>query len=56
VIVSARVCCMEATWKSELIMVSTPDVAVIMKWSRRICASVGVAASYFADNFYQSVS
>jgi len=37
-------------------MVTPPDVAVITKWSRGTYASVGVAASYFADNIYQSIS
>lgn len=51
-----HVCSMEATWKPELIMITPPDVAVIMKWSRRTYASVGIAGLYFADNIYQSVS
>ena len=36
-------------------MATPPDVAVIAKWSRGTYASVGVAASYFADNINQSV-
>ena len=32
------------------------DVAVIMKWSIGIYASVGVTVSYFTDNIYQSFS